>query len=246
MPLPRQLQPLVAELAADAETVWLAGSYARGDRAQHSDVDLGILRPVAQPSRFIVRAGLLVSIVSTTVEATRASFRNPGVVGAAIPGWRRAELVHDPNGVGQGLIHEARAWSWDAVEHEANQWVAREVVRLADSVMKVCNAMARNDAGTAAVSRNTIAVEAPRIAAVHLRLLYDSESRLVADVASAMGSAWAGIQDAALGLSSSFEESLAASLRLWGALAAAANDLFSDEQAAVVDLVLRATESAVP
>jgi hypothetical protein len=237
MPLPDALRDLVANLSRNAHVVWLAGSYARGDHARFSDVDLGVLQEAAGSSRFEAHSGLLVSIVTTTVAATRASFRNPAAVGGAIPGWRTAELLHDPEGIGVALRDEATDWSWDLIAPEADLWVADQVTRLADPAMKLLNAIERDDPATAALARSAIASGLSGILAVHLRLLYDSESKLVSEVTERMGHEWRQLHDQALGTLPGREGSLLASFELWRRTSDLVRPLLSESQREVVDLV---------
>ena len=109
MPSPRSSRPRALT------AVWLAGSHARADAVSHSDIDIGVIaEPGDGPAyRLDRRDGHLLSVAWTTAEATRASFDDPAVLGAAVPGWRGAVLLHDPEGIAAALQREAQAWDWE-------------------------------------------------------------------------------------------------------------------------------------
>ena len=237
---PDVLAPLVAGLvAAGANAVWLAGSHARREAHRHSDIDLGVIaeRAGMGPGYRLERAGdHLVSVAWTTAEATRASFANPAVLGAAVPGWRRAVLLHDPDGVAAALRHEARAWRWDDVAGRADAWVAEQVTGYAEEVHKLVGALESGARFRAAVQRGVLATRMAFPLSVRRRLLYDSENALWDLVADAEGEPWRGTQAAALALGGEpLAVSAAAALRLYLLAADAAAPLFDARQRAVVE-----------
>lgn len=187
-----------------ARAVWLAGSLARGDAGPHSDIDLGAVvdepqTPSPTPTPTSRRRGVLVNVSWVTVEATRASFRNPAVLGAAIPGWRNAVLMYDPDGIAAAFRDEARAWHWADVAEECDRWVAEEGASYAEEVQKLANALHRRSLFAAGVQRSLLALRMAVIMSVQRRILYDSENVLWDLVAEAMGEPWASTQRSALG-----------------------------------------------
>lgn len=200
--LPPAVADVVAELiAGNPSVVWLAGSYARGDQARFSDVDLGVLADGASPrlARW-ARSGVLISVSYTTVGLARASFRQPMLAGAAIPGWRAAAILHDPSGIGANVQARARSWTWEEIANETDETLNHEAGVVVDLVLKVLNGLQRGNPAEAARQKNALVATLIRLVAVHRRLLYDSEAHLIAAVNGAMGEEWARLTDVALGV----------------------------------------------
>jgi hypothetical protein len=232
-----------------ALAVWLAGSHARGDAGPHSDLDLGVVAEqegMGPGYHLTRREGVLVSVAWTAAERTRASFDDPGLLGAAVPGWRRAVILADPDGIAVALRGVAASWRWTpAREAVCNDWVAEQVTGYAEEVQKLLGALERGRAQTAAVQRSVLSLRLPWIMSVHHRVLYDSENDLVDLVADALGEPWASTQRAALALGGEpIEVSAAAALRLYTLAAAGVDRLLDDRQRTVVRPVVRAAEEA--
>ena len=101
---------VAAGLAEDgARAVVLVGSHARGDAGPESDVDVLAVGPRRFRYGLELRGGLLVSASSRPLRSYRAEFGDPGSVCAAVPGWREAVLLHDPQGIAASLVEEAKA-----------------------------------------------------------------------------------------------------------------------------------------
>lgn len=179
---------------SSARAAWLAGSHARGEAGEHSDIDLGLLADAgAGPGyRLERRDGYLLSIAWTTVDASRASFDDPALLGAAVAGWRRAVIIRDPDGIAAELKQGALEWDWARAGDRADRWVAEQVTGYAEEVHKLVAAVERADGWTTAAQRSVLALRLPVVLSVHLRLLYDSENVRYRLVAEAQGEPWAG------------------------------------------------------
>ena len=200
-PLPDGVRLVSDALIADgAEVVWLAGGYARGDQARFSDIDLGVIGANPAPMSRVAIDGYFVSISFTTEETIRTSFRLPGLVGGAIPGWRTAVLLHDPHRIGASIQDAAREWSWSTIEDEAGVLVRRQTAVAVELVLKTLNGWQRGDEFEEARQRAALIDCLVRLLSIHRRLLYDSESKLYGAVGAAMGGAWAQAARAALRL----------------------------------------------
>ena len=237
---PDVLAPLVAGLvAAGARAVWLAGSHARFEARRHSDVDLGVIaeRAGMGPGYRLERAGdHLVSVSWTTGDATRASFANPAVLGAAVPGWRRAVALHDPDGIAAALRAEAIAWRWDPVAERADAWVAEQVVGYAEEVHKLVGALETGARFRVAVQRDVLATRLAPVLSVHRRILYDTENVLWDLVAEAEGEHWRAAQSAAFALDGEpLAVAASAALALYVHAADATAVLLDERQRAVVE-----------
>ncbi len=236
------LSSIVDELVTGgAAVVWLAGSYARGDAGPHSDIDVGVLASESQrrPRVFRLYEGVPMSIVWTTAAATRASFRDPAQLGAAVPGWRGALLLHDAGGVGAALKREANAWTWTDIEEACDAWVAREITQLGEEIHKVLNALASADDVVAASRRNALVGRLPLVMSVRRRILYDSEKRIWDLVSAELSDRWRRDQRQALAAGGEhLNVSVNAALRLYLNAASECAALLSDEQREVIECAL--------
>ena len=235
------------ELADDgAEAAVLVGSHARGDAGPDSDVDVLAVGPRTFDFSLELRGGLLVSASSQPFGAYRREMANPGSVCTAVPGWREAVVLHDPNGEARALIEEAKAWTWGPLERRCDGWVAEEITALAEEAHRLVAALRAGHRTTAAVQRSVLALRPAQILAVHRRILYGSENRLWDLVAEAMGrEEWRVAQSAALGLNGEpFEETCRAALKLYGRAVDNVYQLLDERQRGVADRarLLGATE----
>ena len=106
--------PVARDAARDlaregAEAVVLVGSHARGDAGPGSDLDLLAVGQESYLPRLDLRGGLLVSVSMQPPAAHRESFESPELVCEAVPGWRDALVLHDPEGLAASLVAEARS-----------------------------------------------------------------------------------------------------------------------------------------
>ena len=235
----RIARDLAATLAAHgAGAVVLLGSHARGDAHRESDIDLYALGEAAgRPEYRLERhGGYLVSLSWRTVERERESFRSPEEAGGAVPAWRAAVILHDPDGIAAALRREALAWRWDLLDaRRCDEHVAEGLTGLAEEVHKLVVSLERGARWTAAVQRSVLALRLAGLLALHHRALYDTENRLWDLVAARLGERWVRAQGAALGdAGQPFEESCAAALTLYALAAAEVRPLLDDRQHAVV------------
>ncbi|RPI97121.1 MAG: nucleotidyltransferase domain-containing protein [Chloroflexi bacterium] len=217
-----------------ARAVVLMGSYARGDAADHSDIDLTVVGDGA-PS-ISLRNGIMVVIGWSKAETLRADFTEPLRAGAAIPGWWRAIILNDPDGVAAQLQDVSQRWTWNDVgQATCDAAVAREMAGLAEEVHKLVNGLNQHRQTMAAVQRNILVLRMAGIMALHHRMLYESENRLWDEVAACVGGSWAAAQARAMGLHGEpFAETCAAALELYALSARDVLPLLDSEQRAVV------------
>ena len=110
-------QRVAYELAeTGARAVVLVGSHARGDAGPESDLDLFAIGPETFSWRLELRDGLLVSSSMKPYEAHAEDFGLPEKVCKAVPGWREAVVLHDPQGLVASLVRQAREWTWGPLE----------------------------------------------------------------------------------------------------------------------------------
>jgi hypothetical protein len=170
-----------AELAGNrAEAVVLVGSHARGDAGPESDIDVLAVGPRRSSRRLERRGGLLVSMSPRQPDVYRREMADPASVCTAVPGWREAVVLHDPEG-------KAGAWTWYQLERRCVGWVAEEITALAEEFHKLVAALRVGHRTAVAVQHSVLALRPAQILAVHRRILYGSENRLWDLVAEAMG-----------------------------------------------------------
>lgn len=223
-----------------ATAVVLAGSQVRGDATDLSDIDLYAIGSGPAYALRVVR-GRLIAISWRTEADERRAMRQPASVGAVVPAWRSAHILHDPDGVAEALKREAAAFDWPAISAACDEWVAETTTGYAEEVLKLVAAQRSGDQLLAAVQCSVLALRLPPVMAVHHRMLYETENRLWHLVAKAMGAEWAAAQTAALGLVPN-EDAPRAGLKLFALAVAEVRPLLTASQVAVVDIALRAME----
>jgi predicted nucleotidyltransferase len=153
------LSKLVAEL--DNETVTaiiLYGSYARGNAAPYSDVDLD--RFVKEPperiqqKRFTYRDGLLVSIATRTISQERGAFTIPNRAIFVVPSIREARILLDKEGAFSELQQEARAWTWESLQVQADYYASNMLMLRTGQVHQILRALLLRD--ELALSKRTL------------------------------------------------------------------------------------------
>ena len=223
-----------------AKAVVVVGSYARGEASSESDLDLLAVGPESYLPRLSFREGLIVSVSMQPFEIHRGSFEQPELICTAVPGWRQALVLHDPEGLAADLIREAQEWSWEPYERRCDRWVAKKTTEYAEEVFKLVAALKHNRRSTAAAQRNLLALHLAPMLAVHHRILYGSENTLWELVSSTMGNEWSRNQYAALGVNGeTLEMSCMAALNLYEITADNVYDLLDDGQKTVVDYAKR-------
>jgi hypothetical protein len=239
-PLPQRVATAVAATVADlvaggTSGVLLLGSQVRGDTHEHSDVNLVALGE--GPDYVVLRRvqQLLMSVSWRTPQNVLARFADPREAGGAVPGWRSALILHDADGELARLVEAARTWRWSDIEPARQEWIAAHVTAHAEEVHRLVGSLAMGRRMSAAVNRDLLVTQLPVIAAVHHRILYDSEHRLFDLVAAAMGPRWQQSQEAALALNAEpLDASCRAALELYALLAPAVDDYLAPDQRAVV------------
>jgi hypothetical protein len=230
---------IAAEVAGElvdegAIAVTLTGSHARGDAQPYSDIDL-IALGEGPDYRLEQRHGHLVAITWMSVAAAERSMLTPRGAGMAVPGWRNAVLLVDPEGEAARLQDRARRWNWsDIPTADLDQYVAEELTGLAEEVHKLVNLLDSANLTGAAVQRSILSFRIGAIVAVLLRVLYVSENDLWNLVSGALDKRWHDAQMRALGIGNEpFDETCRAAADLYRLAIDLAADLLDDRQRAV-------------
>jgi predicted nucleotidyltransferase len=217
-----------------AEAVVLMGSYARGEAYAESDLDIHAVGK-GPPQRLEHDRGLLISVSWATRRQAREAFRNPRDVGAVIPAWRSAIIIHDPDGIARTLKKTAQEWNWKSLGSRLDRWVAEELTSYAEEAHKLVGNLRLGHGSAAAVQRSLLAVRMAPILAVYHRILYDTENQLWDLVSKRMGAEWTRLQSIALGETGrGFEQTCRAALQLFSLAAQEVKHLMDERQYAVV------------
>jgi predicted nucleotidyltransferase len=230
----RAAREVADRLAAQrADAVVLTGSRVRGDAHEHSDLDLialgrGPLR------RLEIHEPFVVSVQWRTPAQVREDLASLDDL-SAVPGWRRAVLLHDPKKQAAALKREALAWTWDAVGSRANAWVAEQITDYAEEVLRLVGCLRAARYSAAAAQRSVLALRLPKVLAVHRRTLYDGDSQLYEAICAGMGEPWRRAHRRALGVQAdTLEQTCGAALELYALAAEETKHLLDERQFAVV------------
>lgn len=255
---------LAADLAPSALGVALFGSVAQGTDHPHSDIDLFVAvddRTVdnraledqavehdavaAGPGTEIRQVdGRMVTLSRKTLTDLESAFANPWEAVVAVGAWRRARLLHDPDGHMARLQAQANAWTWDVIGPEADRWAAGELVGLAEEVHKTYGMLARGRSRAAAANRAILVLQLGYAMSVANRLVCDSENDLWDAVAAAEGPAWAEAWDGAAGVATvEHEAGCRAALALYRHAAARLEGHLDGDAKAVVRTACDLTEA---
>jgi hypothetical protein len=188
------------ELNEDAIGIALFGSVAKGTDHPHSDIDLVVATDHDHGTQVRQVEGRMVTLSRKAPAELAAAFTRPWEAGAAVAAWRSARILTDPHGTMNDLQAQARAWTWDALAHDADRWAASELVGLAEEIHKIHGMLAQGRPRAAAANRALVHLSLGGPLAAANRILYDSENDLWDAVARAEGPAWARAWDDAAGV----------------------------------------------
>jgi hypothetical protein len=219
--------------------VVLAGSWARGDAREASDIDLWVIGR-RKGDLIFERGGRQVSVRFGTVSGDRREMRTPTRLGGTVPGWRTAKVLHDPNGAAAKLQAEARNFRWSSVRSACNAYVSEQLVGWAQHVAKLLRAMETGERETASVQRGLLANRMALLWSLGLEYLWGTENGLWERVGERAGPAFRSAQRAALGIAGEgWRESCEGALRLYALTARANLELLQGERRRIVEDVCR-------
>jgi len=195
--------------------VVLAGSWARGDAHEASDIDLWVVGR-SGPNRFLERDGHMVCIRFTTAAADRREMRTPSRLDGAVPGWRNARILRDPRGVASRLKREAGRFRWSTVRRDREAYLADQLAGWAEEVAKLLRALETGERETACVQRNLLVNQMAFLQMLSAERLWETENGLWEDAGRRAGRAFRSAQRAAFGISEGgWRDSCEAALRLY-------------------------------
>jgi hypothetical protein len=217
-----------------AKAVLFAGSWVRGDAHRGSDLDLWVLGN-RRGSEVRWREPFMVCIARTTAAGERRKLGDPPRIGGAVPAWRMAVPLYDPDGLAAGIQAVARGFRWEAVAARCDRWVAESVVAWAEEAIKLVRALSERRLQTACVQRNLLADALGFVMAIHSRTFWDSENEFWERIGKVIGGRWQVAQRMALhSAGADPERSCAAALRLYAETARLTRRVLSAEQLSIV------------
>lgn len=215
----------------------LAGSWARGDAREISDIDLWVIGS-RQGDVIFERGGRQISVRYGTLAGDRRAMRTPARLGGAVPGWLTARVLRDPNKAAAKLRAEARKFRWSSVRHACDKYIVEQLVGWAQHAAKLLRAMETGERETASVQRGLIANRMALLRSLDLEYLWGTENGLWERVAKLAGPAFRSAQAAALATGGQgWRESCEGALRLYSLTARANLGLLRGENRRIVEEV---------
>lgn len=217
----------------------LAGSWARGEAHEASDIDLWVVGQRGPP-KILERGGRMVSVKFSTAAEERREMRNPGRIDRAIPGWRHARILRDPRGLAAKLKAEARRFRWSSVGRARDVYIADQLAGSAEEVAKLLRALETGERETASVQRNILANPMAFLRVLPLGRFWESENGLWEKAAAWAGAEFRSAQRAALGTDGgSWRASCEGALRLYTLTARANLRVLHGEKRRIVEATCR-------
>ena len=166
----------------DVIGIGVVGSYARGQEAIYSDVDLDIFvskLPATEFDRYTLRywGEKLVSLKFTLLDDERAALTDPRRAIWAVPGLRGMKIILDKDGSLAGLHKAAQEFDWSPLQTAADEFAAEQVMHCAEEVHKVLNGLTRRHESTVLYAVWGLIKHLPEAVLVQRGLMMTSENR---------------------------------------------------------------------
>jgi predicted nucleotidyltransferase len=151
-----QLHQLAQQLLNEnVHAVALTGSFARGDAAADSDLDLVCLvndpNLISKPEQLHVELGRLVSTTYVTLAHKLRELTQPQWVIHAAPAWQDARVLVDREGALAQLQEAAHAVDWTALRPAAVTYAAEQLTHQVEVALKLIRFMRSGALGQCAV-----------------------------------------------------------------------------------------------
>jgi len=229
--------------------VGIVGSYARGQEANYSDVDVDIFVSKQLENEYDQYTlkywdDKLISLKHTLLDDEREALKNPRRAIWAVPGLRGMKIVLDKNGSLTNLQKDAQEFDWSALQPAADEFAAEQVMHCAEEVHKVLNGLARGHESTVLYSVWGLIKHLPEAVIVQRGLMMTSENRFFDLIQDSVGrdSKWTRAFRTAWGLdanASQYQTRGAAALTLYCLTAAMFDELIPEKHREVVTNTLR-------
>ncbi|SCL17667.1 hypothetical protein GA0074692_0223 [Micromonospora pallida] len=156
----------------------MVGSFARGEAHPLSDLDVIGLGNDLPEYELTVWNSRLMALQGRSVAQAQKDLLDPAVCVQAVPSWRGARILYDPDGVVAAVQAQAQAWDWPLVQGKLEQWTAKTVTDFAEEALKLLAAIRDRRDVAAVVQAQLIAVQLTPIMAAAHHELFASENDL--------------------------------------------------------------------
>ena len=135
----------------------MMGSHVRGEAHANSDIDLTFIGRDGE-SWLERRANHLVSVYWRSAETIAKEFSVPAIAGGLVPAWRRAFIIHDPDGIASQLKRQAETWNWDSIDKQCDIYVSEEISAFAEEIHRLVGSLKSGNMLMAAIVRSVLAI----------------------------------------------------------------------------------------
>lgn len=190
----------------EAVSVVLSGSFARGDYATYSDIDLIFYMTDASACvpdyELHYHDDLLVSISRTMIAKKREEMGLPQAAIWVVEGLRQSKILYDPSGEFATLQREAFDFVWESLQSQANQYASENLRGLIEEAHKILSGFQLKNDAMLYIAALGMIISLPRIIAVQRGLLMVTENQYVDRVQESVGinSEWTRIYRIAAGI----------------------------------------------
>ena len=233
----------------DVIGIGIVGSYARGQEAKYSDVDIDIFVNKLSENEldhYTLRYwdDKLISLKQTLLADERAALVDPRRAIWAVPGLRGMSIILDKDGSLADLRKAAQEFEWSRLQSAADKFAVDTVMHCAEEVHKVLNGLAHESESTVLYAVWGLIKHLPEAVFVQRGLMMTSENRCLDLMQDSMGrdSAWTQSFRKSWGLSpngSHYQDRAAGALALYCITAEMLNKLISATHRSVVNKTLQ-------
>lgn len=234
--------------------VGIVGSYARGQEAKYSDVDVDIYvskMPENKYDSYTLQYwdGKLLSLKHTLLDDEVEALTDPRRAIWAVPGLQGMKIILDRDGSLAELQKMAQKFDWSLLQPEADEFAAEEIMGNAEEVHKILNGLSRGHESTVLYATWGLVKNMLEAVAVQRGIMIVSENRYFDLIQSSVGhdTKWVSAFRTAWGLdpvSSQYQSRGVAALKLYRLTAAMFDGLIPEKHRDVVKQTLKRIKEA--
>ncbi len=234
--------------------IGIVGSYARGQEAKYSDVDIDIFvnkLPEKELDHYTLRYwdDKLISLKQTLLADERTALADPRRAIWAVPGLRGMNIILDKDGSLTDLRKAAQEFEWSPLQSAADEFASDALMHCAEEVHKVLNGLAHQSESTVLYAVWGLIKNLPQAVFVQRGLMMTSENRCFDLMQDSMGrdSAWTRAFRKGWGLSpegSHYQDRAAGALTLYCITAEMLDELIPEKHRPVVNKTLQLIKEA--
>lgn len=238
----------------DVIGIGIVGSYARGQEANYSDVDIDIFvnkLPANEFDHYTLRYwdDKLISLKQTLLADERAALADPRRAIWAVPGLRGMNIILDKDGSLTDLRKAAQEFEWSPLQSAADEFASEALMHCAEEVHKVLNGLAHESESTVLYAVWGLIKNLPQAVFVQRGLMMTSENRCFDLMQDSMGrdSVWTQAFRKGWGLSpegSDYQNRAAGALALYCITAEMLDELIPEKHRPVVSRTLQLIKEA--